>query len=276
MDAITQLLNYCASHPDAMIRYHASDMILHVESDASYLSVPKGRSRAAGYFFLSDRPTDPLQAPASTDPPVRHNGPIGIHSTIMREVLSSAAEAELAALFHNGREACPMRHALEEMGHPQPPTPIVTDNITAAGIANDDVKQKRSKAMDMRFYWVRDRVRQGQFIVYWRKGALNKADYHTKHHHVKHHREVRPTYLHVDGQSPNYFDALYEEDTCENPENENNEQTDDHGEGVLKSRNSESRLTSDSQDTSIQSRNTVTPHSQMKDHNHHTNIVEHS
>eukprot|EP00543_Licmophora_paradoxa_P008954 CAMPEP_0202442418 /NCGR_PEP_ID=MMETSP1360-20130828/1882_1 /ASSEMBLY_ACC=CAM_ASM_000848 /TAXON_ID=515479 /ORGANISM="Licmophora paradoxa, Strain CCMP2313" /LENGTH=71 /DNA_ID=CAMNT_0049057793 /DNA_START=23 /DNA_END=238 /DNA_ORIENTATION=- len=62
----------------------------------------------------------------------------------MKEVMSSAAEAELAGLFHNGKDACPMRIAAEEMGHPQPPTPIVTDNSTAVGIANDDVKQKRS------------------------------------------------------------------------------------------------------------------------------------
>ena len=76
----------------------------------------------------------------------------------MREVLSSAAEAELGALFHNGKEACPLRIALEEMGHPQPATPMATDNNTASGIATDTVKQKRSKAIDMRFYWIRDRV----------------------------------------------------------------------------------------------------------------------
>ena len=38
MHAITHLLNYCATHPEATVHYHASDMILHVESDASYLS----------------------------------------------------------------------------------------------------------------------------------------------------------------------------------------------------------------------------------------------
>jgi hypothetical protein len=60
----------------------------------------------------------------------------------MREVVSSAAEAELAALFHNGKEACPLCITLEELGHLQPATPIQTDNSTASGIANDTVKQK--------------------------------------------------------------------------------------------------------------------------------------
>ncbi|MGL5936068.1 MAG: reverse transcriptase domain-containing protein, partial [Cetobacterium sp.] len=45
MDALTQLLDYAATHPNAKVRYHASDMILYVHSDASYLSEPKARSR---------------------------------------------------------------------------------------------------------------------------------------------------------------------------------------------------------------------------------------
>jgi hypothetical protein len=46
-----QLLDYLATHPDATIRYHASDMILHIHSDASYLSVSYTRRRLGGLFF---------------------------------------------------------------------------------------------------------------------------------------------------------------------------------------------------------------------------------
>ena len=46
------LLDYLATHPNATIRYHASDMILNNHSDASYLSASRGRSRAGGHFFL--------------------------------------------------------------------------------------------------------------------------------------------------------------------------------------------------------------------------------
>lgn len=142
MEKLFQLLNYCAAHPDAVIRYSTSDMLLAVESDASYLSVAKGRSRAAGYFFLTNNA-------ATTTGQYKPNGAVHILCHIMREVLSSAAEAELGALFHNGKEACPLRMALEEMSHPQPATPMATDNNTASGIATDTVKQKRSKAIDM-------------------------------------------------------------------------------------------------------------------------------
>ena len=193
--AITQLLNYCATHPDAILRYHASGMILHIHSDASYLSEKKARSRAGGIFFLSDPLPNPLQAPSPDSAPPPPNGALHVHSSVMSSVLSSATEAELGALFLNGKEAAMLRTTLTDMGHPQPATPIQTDNACAAGICNDTVKQRRSKAMDMRFYWVRDRVQQGHFLVHWRKGADNLADYFTKHHSPSHHRLMRSRYL---------------------------------------------------------------------------------
>ena len=95
------------------------------------------------------------------------------------------------------KEAVILRTILHEMGHPQPATPIQVDNSTAAGIANDNIKLQRSKAIDMRFYWVRDRVDQKQFHVYWKPGRENDADYFTKHHTAAHHQRMRPRYLHT-------------------------------------------------------------------------------
>ena len=172
-------------------------MQLHIHSDASYLSEPKARSRAAGYFFL-----DGKDDPRPDSPPPPNNGPIHILCEILRNVMASAAEAELGGLFRNGQEGTALRNTLEEMGHKQyGPTPIQTDNSTAEGIANDTVKAKRSKAMDMRFYWIRDRVKQGQFRVHWKPGKTNRADYHTKHHPPSHHIKERPTYLQVASQA---------------------------------------------------------------------------
>jgi hypothetical protein len=156
--ALTQILNYAAAHPDATVRYTASDMYLHIhsDSDASYLSKAKARSRAGGTFFLSSRPPDPSATPHPDATPPPHNGAIHTISSIMRNVMASATEAELGAVFHNARDYVPLRIALEEMGHPQAATPIQTDNACAAGVANETVKQRRSKAIDMRFYWIRD------------------------------------------------------------------------------------------------------------------------
>ena len=60
--------------------------------------------------------------------------------------MASAAEAELGGLFRNGQEGSVLIVTLEEMGHKQlGPTPLQTDNSTADGIANDNVKTKRPK-----------------------------------------------------------------------------------------------------------------------------------
>jgi len=190
LDACTQLLNYAATHPEAVLRYEASDMILNIHSDASYLSETKARSRAGGYFFLSTN---------SDTPPI--NGAVHVHSSIMRSILASATEAEVGALFHNAQDGEMLRTTLESMGHPQPATPIQTDNEVAEGIINDRVKQRRSKVIDMRFYCVRDHVRQGHFRIHWKKGSENLADYFTKHHAPAHHKKMRPVYLHTPDHS---------------------------------------------------------------------------
>jgi hypothetical protein len=144
--AAMHLLNYAASHPNATIRYTVSPMILHNHSDASYLSEAHARSRAGGYFFLSSDP--------DTDPHPPLNRAVHVISNIMRNVLASAAKAEVGALFQNGQEACPLRNTLNDMGWPQPATPIQTDNAVTNGIANGTVKQHRSRIIDMRFYWM--------------------------------------------------------------------------------------------------------------------------
>ena len=109
--------------------------------------------------------------------------------------MSSAAEAELGALYLNAREAVYLHQILTEMGHPQPRTPIQTDNSTAEGVVNRKIQPKRTKAMDMRFHWLRDREAQGQFRIYWRPGKTNLVDYFTKHHSPAHHVNVRAEFL---------------------------------------------------------------------------------
>ena len=191
LGATIHLLNYAATHPEAEIIYRASDMVLRVDSDAAYLVAPEARSRAGGYQYLSN------------EEGTLFNGPVLILAKVIKNVMASAAEAELGALYMNAQEAVGLRNCLEAMGFPQPATPMKTDNSTASGILNNTMKQKRSKAIDVRFYWLRDRAQQGQFHIYWESGAHNLADYYTKHHPPTYHRTMRPIQSYVEGSSPN-------------------------------------------------------------------------
>jgi len=124
-------MDYAATHQDAIITYRASNMVLVVHSDASYLSEPKARSRAGDHFFLSSN----TKVPAN-------NGAVLNITQLIKAVMSSAAEAELGALYINAHETVPQRQVLEEMGHPQPPTPMQTDNSTALGIFTSNIQPR--------------------------------------------------------------------------------------------------------------------------------------
>jgi hypothetical protein len=116
---LNQLLDYCHINPEATVQFFKSDMQLTIESDASYLSVFKARSRAAGYFYLS-----------SCSQPIT-NRVIHVFCHMMREVVSSLAGAKHGAFFDSSKEACPLRIALEELGHSQAPTALTTYNSSA-------------------------------------------------------------------------------------------------------------------------------------------------
>jgi hypothetical protein len=77
------------------------------------------------------------------------NGSILNVAAVIKNVVASAAESEVGACFHNTQSGAPLRVTLAELGHPQPPTHLRTDNSTAYCIVNETIKQKRSKAMDM-------------------------------------------------------------------------------------------------------------------------------
>ena len=137
-------------------------MVLNVHSDASYLSETRAQSRVGGYYLLGSNPKE--------NEPIQLNGNVYTLSTILKFVVASAAEAELGALFHNAKEAKVLRLALQELGHPQPPTPIHCDNKTAVGIANKTIKKQRSTSMDMIYFLIADQVCRKIYDVKWHPG----------------------------------------------------------------------------------------------------------
>ena len=144
-------------------------MVLNVHSDASYLSASRARSRAGGYFFLGSLPKN--------GEPIFLNGNIAITCAILKLVAASAAEAELGSLFLNTQEAKVIRLILEELGHPQPPTPMHVDNSTAVGIVNNTIKRQRSRSMEMRYFWLLDQETQKYVDIFYHPGQENLGDY---------------------------------------------------------------------------------------------------
>ena len=103
-----------------------------------------------------------------------NNGAVHTVTQMIKTVMSYAAEAELGALYINCHKETPEQHLLEAMGYHQPPTPVQTDNSTALGVVTNNIQQKRTKTMDMRFHWLRCCANKRQFQTYWRTGPTKK------------------------------------------------------------------------------------------------------
>jgi hypothetical protein len=143
MERCIQLLDYLESNQNAKVRFHASDMVLNIHLDASYLSESGAQSRACGHFFMGWMPKN--------GKPIKVYGAFYTSSSIMRFVVASAAEAELGALFHNCQTRMIFQQTLKDLGHPQPKMPVHCDNATAVGIDGNTVKRQRSQSMEMQF-----------------------------------------------------------------------------------------------------------------------------
>ena len=114
-------------------------MIVALDTDGSYLSEPGGESRAAAYIYLTKQHDNEF-----------HNGVILVLSGIIKHIMTSTSDTELAVLFYDCGETIPLRTMLEEWGHAQPgPTPITADNSTAIRLTMQTMIPKASKSMDM-------------------------------------------------------------------------------------------------------------------------------
>ena len=134
---IQQILDYAHTYQDIYLRFYASDMQLHVDTDAAFLVLPNACSQIAGYFRLLCHSDSPYFT--------NDNGAFYILCKTLWSIVSSAAESETHGVFHNVKQYIPIVHTLILMGHPQQqPTPIQADNSTTVGFvkkyANEAIK----------------------------------------------------------------------------------------------------------------------------------------
>jgi hypothetical protein len=137
---------------------------------------PQGQKPFSGTLLASSATGHGQHLTSPTLSPTA-NGPIHTLCKTIKNVMSSAAEAGTGGIYLNGKEAIPICTTAFELGHPQPPTPIKTDNTTAHGILlTKSLGPKLSKAFDMRFHWMKDRIQQQQFHLFTGKKVLSIYD----------------------------------------------------------------------------------------------------
>ena len=146
-------------------------MIFAAQTDAVFLNESRARSRTGAHIFLSEN-----------EPKPKLNGPVLTIAKIIKTVMASAAEAEMAELYITAKNMVPLRNTLIEMGCPQTQMPIQTYKSTEVGFTNKTIVNKATKSADMTLWWIRDRESQEQFRYYWAPGSEDEGDYSTKHH----------------------------------------------------------------------------------------------
>jgi hypothetical protein len=140
LEKCTQLLDYLTSNSDAKVRYYTSDMVMNIHSDASNLLEAKVRRQTYGHFFTGWVPQN--------GEPINLNGVFHVDSSILQFVVASTVRAKLGALFHNPQTGIIFQSILDNLGHPQPKTPVHWDNTTAVGITNSLVRRQHSQSME--------------------------------------------------------------------------------------------------------------------------------
>jgi hypothetical protein len=85
-------MDYLHTYPHGILRYYASDMILKITSDAAYLVQSKARSHAAAHYHLGWNNS------------TRTNGPVDILCKTIKNVVSSAVEAETGSIYMSGKQ----------------------------------------------------------------------------------------------------------------------------------------------------------------------------
>ena len=105
-------------------------------------------------------------------------------------VAASAAESGMVSLFFNTQETINLHILLQELDNTQPDTPIHTDNNTSTSIKHITIKQQRSHAMNMRYYWTISKQDDKTIDVSWHTGQDNLDDYSSKHYYPTIHQNL--------------------------------------------------------------------------------------
>ena len=125
-------------------------MIFAGRSDDGFNNETRALSRAGAHIFFSENKSIP-----------RWNGHILTIAQIMKYVVSSAAEAEMTALFLTAKEMVPLRHTLTKMGWKQPPSPLQSENYTGVDMTKCTSIPCKSKSWGLRLNWLHCREAQG-------------------------------------------------------------------------------------------------------------------
>ena len=123
------------------------------------------------------------------------NRELHLECRIMKNVLVSAMESVMGVQFTNYQTGEYLQKILTDIVHPQTTNPVETNSLVARGLINSKIKQILSWAIDMYYFWIKDRTKQGHFHIFCDPEKYNLRDYFTKYHPAFHNGVTNPLYI---------------------------------------------------------------------------------
>jgi hypothetical protein len=108
------------------------------------------------------------------------NGIVSWQSHAQKTVALSSTEAEYMSLSDCSRQIVWIQSLLGEIGFMQVRTPIYGDNQGSMFIGSNPVQDRRTKHIDIRYHFIREKIVDGKVEVFFIQGDKNIADMFTK------------------------------------------------------------------------------------------------
>ena len=167
------------------------NVVLHVDSDAAYITMPEAKICNTVHFYLCEWPSP---VPVKLSP--KRNSPIHTKCKKIRNVVSSSSEAETCGTFNKGKICLPATRYYRIRAQTTSNS-TQSENSTINIFANSGMKTKISNIWDMKLYWLRDKEVLELLRLYWDKNTNNGADYFMNNHPQTHFHPMQPRYIHT-------------------------------------------------------------------------------
>jgi hypothetical protein len=132
-------------------------------TDSGYATCPTTRRSVSGYAFSLG------------------HGAVSWSSRKQDIVATSTCEAEYVAMSNAAKEALWLRQVLSEIGYQQNDASLIlADNQGAIVLSEDQSNHQRSKHIDVRYHFIRERTANGEVAFKYVRSCNNVADIFTK------------------------------------------------------------------------------------------------
>jgi hypothetical protein len=181
LKACKRVLRYLKGTRELGIQYRGNfnqDVVMSVHADMNN----KDKDVTISLYADADWANDPSTRRSTTGYVVMlAGGAVSWKSKLQQTVALSTSEAEYMSACPATQEAIFQRQLLEDLGFPQQEATVIhEDNTGAIALSENPVSHNRSKHIDIRYHFVRERVEMGEVKLVHVASEDQLADLFTK------------------------------------------------------------------------------------------------